>query len=63
MSKTYLKTAEYFAGRAKRARSHDERTRFLDLVRKYQAMAAEGRGPEAERQGAYSLGSPRTGRN
>jgi hypothetical protein len=52
VSETYLRTAEYFAGRAKRARSHDDRARFLDLVRKYRAMAAQDQKAEAPKPSA-----------
>jgi hypothetical protein len=37
----HLKAANYFEGRAKRARHPDERARFLRLVQKYRDLAAE----------------------
>jgi hypothetical protein len=37
----HLKAANYFEGRAKRARHPDERARFLRLVQKYQDLAAQ----------------------
>jgi hypothetical protein len=40
MSETNIKAAEYFAGRAKRARTPDDRARFLALVQKYQDRAS-----------------------
>ena len=40
MSESHLKAAEYFAGRAQRARHPEERARFLMLVQKYRGLAA-----------------------
>jgi hypothetical protein len=40
MSESHLKAAEYFAGRAERARHPAERARFLMLVQKYRGLAA-----------------------
>jgi hypothetical protein len=40
MSESHLKAAEYFAGRAGRARHPEERARFLMLVQKYRGLAA-----------------------
>jgi hypothetical protein len=40
MSESHLKAAEYFAGRAQRARDPEERARFLVLVQKYRGLAA-----------------------
>jgi hypothetical protein len=39
----YLKTAEYFEGRAERARHEDERFRFLVAAQKYRAKALQDR--------------------
>jgi hypothetical protein len=38
-SDSHLKAAEYFEGRAKRARAPEERLRFLSLVEKYRKLA------------------------
>ena len=40
MSATHLKTAEYFADRAKRSRHSQERDRFLELAQNYREVAA-----------------------
>ena len=40
----HLKTAEYFEGRAKRARHKDDRVRFLVVAQRYRAKAIEGQG-------------------
>jgi hypothetical protein len=39
----YIKTAEYFEGRAKRARHEDERVRFLAAAQKYRDKALQDR--------------------
>jgi hypothetical protein len=41
VSQSHLKAAEYFDGRAKRARSEQDRTRFLGVAKKYREMASE----------------------
>jgi hypothetical protein len=38
-SDSHLRAAEYFEGRAKRARAPEERVRFLSLVEKYRKLA------------------------
>ena len=40
MSATHLKTAEYFADRARRSRHPEERDRFLQLAQNYREVAA-----------------------
>jgi hypothetical protein len=37
----HLKTAEYFEGRAKRARDEDERVRFLAAAQRYRAKVLQ----------------------
>jgi hypothetical protein len=62
---SYLKAAEYFEGRAKRARAPEERLRFLALVEKYRKLAshaatfAEERPPAVSAEPAPAAKGPR----
>jgi hypothetical protein len=45
MSESPLKAAEYFERRAQRARTPEDRARFLALVQKYRTMATQNQQP------------------
>jgi hypothetical protein len=64
-SDSQLRAAEYFEGRAKRARAPEERLRFLSLVEKYRKLAGgtatfgEERPPTVPAEPALAAKGPR----